>query len=576
MKRQLSLLLSAVLCLTLALPLSALSTDKLDGVPQFLRYGGSEYECISSETYQRAYPVGTAYVLVAESGENYYALGTDLKSVPLTLNDGILMAESGVAEIVPEASEHWKNFNDSLPAKIGTQYLTITELNGPLALTTEKAFQWHFASVGYPDPLAVFYGSISTEDTSISGCVTFEDGVFGTTQWGNMQDDHIQVFLYQRVCEHAHPETHPAVAASCAVMGNNAYSYCPECATYLNEAGEYLYTENESVYRYSEYSFQTYPTGHHYVNGVCTHNPSHIALDYEPVTAEMDLFEDGYLYIIAAPDNGDSWKVMDINPAQIPSDSIGCTAVMGADGKLRIDNTADGTRSAAEFRLTPYDDVENLLLRVPVGAQYGEYDYGMWAPDNGSSICSVWMDSGYMLMDQVWQWNPDGSTHHPYSILIREDGIAEIQMLTFTQLLYPMHYGPTKNSYMGNGEQEITCFYAPWEEYDGDGTPLPGSGSVNVQLFRAKAPVYSVGAQILSGTLECAVTSETENAAFLVAGSYDADGRMRACEVWSIILAAGDNQFTESFSDENAAEFRVFLLDDSLRPLSPMWSAQAE
>ena len=580
MKKRFSMLLAAVLCLTFLLPASVWAEVDSEDVPQVLRFGGSDYSLISDACHAKAYHTGTAYIFAAQSGSHYYALGDDLGAVALTLKDGVLSADSGVAEVVPEPSEYFKNFNNSLPAKIGDQYLAITELNGPLALSAENSFQWHFSGVSYDDPMAMFYGSISDTDTSVSGCITFQDGSFGSSQWGAMRQDNL--YIYQKDCPHPHKEDHPAVEASCLAGGNQAYSYCPDCGSWLNTAGEYLGIDNGTIYRYSDYTFLLNPTGHHYVNGVCTHDPSHIALDYEPVTAGMDLFEDGYLYIIAAPEQenteqasgesgntegGNRWKVMDYDPLDLTGHSTGCTAVMGSDGKLRIDNTNDGTRTAAEFRILDAEHDESIaevLLRVPVGTQDNEAEWGMWAPDNGSKICWLKTDSGYMLMD--FNWQPSEYFHHPEAILVREDGIAEIQILSYSVLMPHYAYG-TANVYEDSvgGYQEMTCFSWDGETGEEDSAAPPA----NVRLFRAKVPACAVNAQIQYGAAAYSIVSDLEREAVLSIVGYDADGRMTDCTSVDVTLVEGLNQSAEDIAVPDAASYGVFLLEKgSLRPLS--------
>ena len=535
----------------------------MDGIPQTLLYGGNEYRFISHAFDQMAYNIGTAYIFAVKSGENYYALGENLNPVALHFSDGALTAEAGVAEVVPEASGAQANFRHALPAKIGNQYLTVTALNGPLALSSERAFQWHFTSMYQPETLAAFYGSASETDTSTSGCLTFKDGAFGSTQWGNMTENNL--LIYQKVCSHANRERHPAAAAACLTGGNAESSYCPDCGSWLDAGGEYTYLEGGRVCAYTEDSFATYPTGHHYVNGVCAYDKSHIAPEYESVASGDNLFEEGYLYVIATPDSGNKWKVMDFDSQQMPELSMGCSAVMGQDGKLRIDNTLDGTRSAAEFRITAFEDEENVLRRVPVGAQYGEYEWGLWAPDNGSDICRLNTDSGYMLMDQCWQ--PSFMSPHPYSIFIRQDGIAEIQMLTFSNLLSPIRYGATKMSWSGGEEEERICFYAPWDEND-----IGASVPVNARLFRAKVPTCTLNAQVQAGKLSLGVASDSAREAILAVGEYDAEGKMTRAQMRSVSLMAGFNQPWEEIPLGDAAECRVFLLDSNFRPLSVLHS----
>ena len=575
MRKRLSMLLSAVLCLTLLLPAPVSAAE--ESVPQTLRYGGNDYALISGNFSQMSYQTGTAYIFAVKSGENYYALGADLNAVALTLQDGVLSAGGGVAEVTPDDSgnEYHHSFKESLPAKIGDKYLTITGLNGPLALSAEKSFVWHFSSVGvYTDPLACFYGSISDSDTAVSGCLTFQDGKFGTTTWGNMNEGNL--CIYQRVCPHAHLESHAEKAAACLTGGNAAYGFCPDCGSYLNEEGEYLYTTNGYVQQYSQDFFVRYATGHRYVDGVCTNDPSHIALEYEPVTKDANLFEDGYLYIIAAPTEGNNWKVMGFNPQGedplYPGPGQGCTAVMGRDGKLRIDNANDGTWSAAEFRVSRYPDDAHMVITVPQNWTYEDYNqyfdeegnnpyYGLWMPDNGSQVCVPHTDSGYLLADNAWRpiFDPSETTvpNHPYAVLVRPDGIAEIRMLTFTMFIPPITYGKT-SVYVSedNPKQEVTCFYAPGFSSD----PIDGSGEPNVRLFRAKAPEkYAVNTQIAGSAMRVNILSDGEQNAVLAVCGYDGEGRLVSYEAEDVTLTAGT--VSEQVPVGDAAEYRVFLLD---------------
>ena len=93
MRKRLSMLLSAVLCLTLLLPAPVSAAE--ESVPQTLRYGGNDYALISGNFSQMSYQTGTAYIFAVKSGENYYALGADLNAVALTLQDGVLSAGGG-------------------------------------------------------------------------------------------------------------------------------------------------------------------------------------------------------------------------------------------------------------------------------------------------------------------------------------------------------------------------------------------------------------------------------------------------------------------------------------------------
>ena len=500
------------------------------------------------------------WVLSVKSGEAYYALGADLGTVPLTLSGGVLSADSGVAEIVPESAEYNTNFNSEVPAKIGDKYLTITALNGPLALSAEKAFLWNILDHSYTTPLALFYGKIGADDTAVSGCITFRDGAFGTTQWGSVTDDNL--YIYQKVCAHANAEEHPEKEAACQSGGNDRYFYCQDCGSYLNGEKE---EKSESGGLYYEGSFDRYATGHHYVNGVCTYDPSHIALEYEPVTAGMDLFEEGYLYIIAAPVSGSSWKVMGFDPQgenpDYPGPGQGCSAVMGRDGKLRIDNANDGTWSAAEFRLNAYPDNAMPIIRVPENYTPGDNDpYGLKAPDNGSDICIPYTDTGYIMADNAWrpiQYPGEVEiNHHPYSILVHSDGIAEIRVLVFSELFAPITYGKTSVYLPSGGMEERTCFYAPGFSSD----PVEGSAAPNVRLFRAKAPEkYAVNTQIAESAMWVNILSDGEQNAVLAVCGYDADGRLTACETKNVTLTTGTVQ--EQVPVGDAAEYRVFLLD---------------
>ncbi|MBQ9349381.1 MAG: hypothetical protein IJT94_18930 [Oscillibacter sp.] len=561
MRKRLSRLLTAVLCFSLLLPASVGAAESVEellaGIPLTLRCGSSEFEYIGHQCNQRAYHIGTAYAFVVESGGAYYALGEDLGAVALHLSDGVLSADSGVAEVTPEPSETQKNFTMPLPAKIGDSYLTITALNGPLALSAEKSFVWYFTYYGEPATKARFFGSVTDLDTSVSGYLTFQNGTFGSIQ-NNMLNEN-NLYIYQKVCPHINREEHPETAATCTTGGNQGYFICKDCGSWVNEAGARFYYRGTDVYMYGNGSYDTYATGHHYVNGVCTHDPSHIALEYEPVTAETDLFEEGYRYIIAAPDSGNIWKVMDFDPAHIPDIRTGCTGVMGSDGNLRIDNSNDGRRSAAEFRITQAVDESagDMIVRVPASATDTEkYGWGLWAPDNGSRICRMETDSGYMLFDNAWI--PSEYSPHPYSILVREDGIAEVEMLTFSGLIHPIVYGSASvNTWSGDGPETLTCFYAPGYNTPGQ---AGSSAEINTRLFRAKAPEkYAVNTQIAGGVMRVNILSDGEQSAVLAVCGYDADGRLTACETEDVTLTAGTVQAQVSVGD--AAEYRVFLLD---------------
>lgn len=429
-ERVLSILLSVILVAGL-LPGRAIAEQE---APAEISYQGKTYALAGEDLYVDSYTLGTGYIFAANNSGVYTAIGVDadgsaFTSVALAESEGVLATEETLAVFKPEFEEGNSSITNSHRTKVnGSKYVTF-DGSDALALTedpNEASWMW----VG--DGSGTAAGGHSVTFVS-SGGSEWHSLYSSDAGWKVKTGTGTDFYVYQEVCGHEARVSHPASPATCTARGNRAYFTCPDCGSYLDESLERTY-ENSYGYvnTYRAESFTVNALGHHFVDGVCTHDGSHKAREYTPVTDASMLSTDAkYRYVIVNEDD----RVLSLDHTGEYLELAETGASLDGAGKLTLDNSADADGVfAAEFRLSVFTPE----------------DEGMALPEDGSALYTLFTDGSYTILalGSLWaSYEADENAKYPLGISPSSDGIAAIRAWEYGVWCDPIAYSESESCF---------------------------------------------------------------------------------------------------------------------------------
>ena len=387
------LALSMLLCM---LPLSISAA----GEPATLVYQGEEYRLIA-EAYVDVYANGVPYLFVAKYNDVYYALGSDLGAVPLTLSNDVLSAQAELAVLTTVPTDGNSSLNYSLPLQVnGGKYLkTSTGNNLTLSDTAPDPYCGWAISDG---DIRCFIGG---ESWSTKHYLVLPDGLqFDLSSSAPSSP----ILVYQKVCDHAGKTDYPAVEATCTQPGCEAHSFCPACGSWLNAAGERSYDGGGWSALYWENDFVILPTGHRYVDGACVNDPDHTARSYELVTSDdMIVTGNQYRYVLVSEDG----KVLGVDQ-RTEYDANAVTGAVISNDVLTLDNSSDPAGVyAAEFVLSEFEPE----------------DEGMTLPEDGSKLYVMVTETSRVLIaigELSMPYDDQGDAKYPIGLSVSNSTVS--------------------------------------------------------------------------------------------------------------------------------------------------------
>ena len=468
---------SLVLTLCMLFGMLPMIVTAADPVPAAVSYQGDTYALLGENMYIDSYTIGTGYLFVVKSEDQYISLGVDagsgaLTAVPLAESSGILTAAETLAVFTPEPEEGERaDIISACRAKVnGSGYLAFGEDYAPTLTDSfdEGAYVWASdvpkSGETYRRIAMHFY---SAESGYLLRYLSYSAENGSEIRWKTEKDEYSHFYIYQKVCDHAAKTDHPANPATCTAVGNEAYSYCPTCGSYLDVAGERTYDNEGYTNVYQENSFRIMPLGHRYADGVCVNDEGHKARKYELVTSDdMIVPEDCYRYILVSADG----KVFGVDQSTI-YDETGIAGSRVEDGVLTLDGSDDPAGVyAAEFALSEY---------VPE-------DPGMSMPTDGTAYVAVTDTSKVLLaMGELRTFYDEaGDAKYPIGLTV-SDGILTLRSWNYGEWGEPAVYdaesgfilGDTPNVYLYRG-------VLTEEEEEPNDTGLPEYLTVDGQRFR--------------------------------------------------------------------------------------------
>ena len=528
-------ILAAILLIG-TVPLTVFSAGP--GIPKSLYYGGDEYTLISN-LYSDSYYKATSYIAVARYGDDYFALGSDLGTVALTYSSAALSASSGVAVLIPQpnpATGGAARITDAGKMQIvGAGYLHSAG-DGDLSIVQnedETECYWCIPSDASYSLFKVYIQDEANWWNKYHG-LSFDGTSFTVSGIRN------DIYVYQKVCDHAGATVYEAVEPTCLCEGNLKYSYCPTCDSYVDASGDRTYVEDYGgtyyTYVYQEDSFLLRPIGHHYVDGVCVNDASHEARVYTLVTSDdMIIPGDGYRYVIVREDG----KVFAINSTGQYSDDW----VAESGASFLPENTLILDDSAAP------SGVYGAELVIEEFVPYDEYTT---MPGDGTPLFTVMSETGYSLMPMYGislNYDPTGESKYPDGIAIGTGGHLVFRMWEYGDWMNPVFYDTAESKY-DNG------------------------GTLNLYLYRCSVPAGVTGkcGENLTWTLDNGVLTVSGTGAMydyensFEDASLNAPWRLYSTEITTIVIEEGVT-YIGSYAFTQMGLVTSVTLPDSLEAL---------
>ncbi len=391
-----------------------------------LVYKGETYKLVNDDLFNNIYRRATPYIVAAKTSNGIYALGEDLSAVLIQEVDGVLTAPDGTGVLSCVEEDGFTTIDCSLYTKIGDKYLKGDLSTLALADTAQEAGTrcytvWSGGKVGYR--LII---ESETNAWNTYHYLTFED-----RNGPSFATDSIfsEIYIYQKVCDHAGAEHHDEVDPTCTAGGNSEYSYCPVCESFLDASGSRSYVDPYGyTVTYTADSFAIKPTGHRYEGGVCT-RCGEAAIVYTQVTSDdMIVADPAYRYILVN-ENGEVLAV-DLSK-EYDNEAMALTALAPTEGGYYIDDSqSPASVAAAEFTFGTYEP------------EYPELPM----PDDGTPLYTLLSDVGYGVIAMgefrlFYVPANGGSYKYPLSVKSLTDGHTDVRSWDYGSFGDPVAFG---------------------------------------------------------------------------------------------------------------------------------------